>query len=242
MSKIFITFCGGQRNFHDAANRLYNQVLNLNLFNGMKIYTDKELKNDHIFWGKHQQFIKRNPRGWGCWIWKPYIIKKTIDMMKNGDTLLYLDSGCEVDITKKQRMINCFNYAKRDLIVGSQNCIERRWNKMDLMAEMDIIDDKNLSSKQREAGANMFYINDKTRKFIDKWYELACQYHNIDDSPSKFPNFHNFVEHRHDQSIFSLLSKKTGIYCKEYSINNAVEYIRNRSGKSTLITGSTKFV
>ena len=44
----------------------------------MKIYTDKELKNDQNFWEKHQQFIKRNPRGWGCWIWKPYIIKKLL--------------------------------------------------------------------------------------------------------------------------------------------------------------------
>ena len=41
-------------------------------------------------------------------------------MMKNGDILLYLDSGCEVDVRKKQQMKTCFNYAKRDLIVAAK--------------------------------------------------------------------------------------------------------------------------
>lgn len=237
MSKVFITFCGGKKDYYDAANRLYNQVQSLELFNSLKIYTYDELTRDSDFWLKHENFMINHPRGLGYWLWKPYIIQKTLKLMKDGDILMYLDCGCEVDKRKKNEMIKCFEYAKRDFIVGSQNCIERRWNKMDLMVKLDVINDNFLNAKQHEAGANMFYVNDKTRALVNKWYELACDYHNIDDSPSKFPNFNNFVEHRHDQSIFSLLTKKMGIYCYDYSINNAIEYIRNCSGNSRLITG-----
>lgn len=234
MSKVFITFCGGHSKYYDAANRLHNQVKSLKLFDYTKIFTDKELINDENFWNKHENFVKTHPRGWGYWLWKPYIIKKTMDRLEDNDILMYLDSGCEVDVRKKDKMLKCFQYAKKNFIVGSQNCIERRWNKMDLMVKLDVINDKFLNAKQHEAGANMFYVNEKTRKLVDTWYNLACDYHNIDDSPSQFPNFVNFVEHRHDQSIFSLLTKKMDIYCYDYSITNAIEYIRNCSGNSTL--------
>jgi hypothetical protein len=33
----------------------------------------------------------------------------------------------------------------------------------------------------------------------------------IDDSPSKIKNFSEFVENRHDQSVFSILCKINGI-------------------------------
>jgi len=34
----------------------------------------------------------------------------------------------------------------------------------------------------------------------------------IDDTPSKTNNDHDFIEHRHDQSVFSLLCKLNKIY------------------------------
>ena len=54
--------------------------------------------NDKEFWKKNGDFIEKNKRGYGYWLWKSYIIKKTMDMMKDGDILLYLDSGCEINI------------------------------------------------------------------------------------------------------------------------------------------------
>ena len=43
--------------------------------------------------------ITKNPRGYGYWLWKSYIIKKTIEKMSDDDILLYLDCGYEIDIT-----------------------------------------------------------------------------------------------------------------------------------------------
>ena len=57
----------------------------------MKCYTDNA--NTHP---EHQRGCKH-----GFWLWKPFIIKKTMENMNDGDVLLYLDCGCELDNNKK---------------------------------------------------------------------------------------------------------------------------------------------
>ena len=47
-------------------------------------------------------------------------------------------------------------------------------------------------------------------QMFNKWYETIQNYHLVDDSPSATMNDTLFIEHRHDQSIFSLLRKKYG--------------------------------
>lgn len=68
---------------------------------------------------------------------------------------------------------------------------------------------------------------------VNEWYELGCDYHNIDDSPSILKNIDGFIEHRHDQSIFSLLTKKYNLF-SERSLYNSIHYIRNKSGISKI--------
>ena len=62
---------------------------------------------------------------------------------------------------------------------------------------------------------------------------IGCNYHLIDDTPSLLENTVDFREHRHDQSIYSLLLKKYNIH-SDKNINNCIEYIRNRTGISKL--------
>ena len=60
--------------------------------------------------------------------------------------------------------------------------------------------------------------NEKTYNFIKLWNNIMTNYHLIDDTPSKSPNFKEFKEHRHDQSILSLLLKLYDIniyFCKD---------------------------
>jgi hypothetical protein len=57
--------------------------------------------------------------------------------------------------------------------------------------------------------------------FIKDWYKLACNYHLIDDSLSKEENHQYFKDHRHDQSIFSLLLK-TEKYKKNMNTDNNI--------------------
>jgi len=44
------------------------------------------------------------------------------------------------------------------------------------------------------------------------WYETCCNYHLLNDEPSISKNYEEFIEHRHDQSIFSIIRKKFNTY------------------------------
>jgi phage anti-repressor protein len=230
--KHFITFgAGGQ--YYEAVDRLCRQIENTQLFHEIVKYSDKFLKESDEFWSKHSEFIEKNPRGYGYYLWKPYIIQKEMEKMKEGDILLYLDAGCEFNIHKKNRLKELFEIVKKDYIIGSPVLIEKRFCKMDLVLHLDMFDDIYMNTPQRQGGVNLFYVCDKTRALVNLWYEIACEYHFIDDSPSVSPNSDIFKEHRHDQSIFSLLTKKYNLF-SEHSLSDCVEIIRNRTGVSRI--------
>jgi hypothetical protein len=228
---IFITFGAGGQNYYDAIERLKNQASNLNIFDKIIAYTDKDLINDTEFWSQHSNFILSNSRGFGYWLWKSYIIKKTMETLNNDDILLYLDCGCELSIKKKDKIIHFFELVKTEYIIGTHVCIEREWNKMDLILKLNMLNDTYLNTKQNQAGALLFKICDNTRDLVNKWYELSSDYHNIDDTPSISKNLACFKEHRHDQSLFSLLTKKYNLYSNN-TLFDCIEYTRNKSGNS----------
>jgi hypothetical protein len=78
MSINIVSF-GSHDNYIDAANRISNQAKKLNIFDTINIYTGDDLKKDNDFWDKHGTFIENNKIGYGYWIWKPYLIYKTIE-------------------------------------------------------------------------------------------------------------------------------------------------------------------
>lgn len=223
-TRVFITFGAGGQNYIDAGERLLEQAKKCDIFSKTILYTDAELKRDVEFWPKHEEFIKKNPRGYGYWLWKPWIIKKTMESMQDGEILVYADAGCEIDTANSSQLTIDM---KNKYIIGSKTCYEKQWTKMDLIIQLDMLNDPLLDTRQNQATTNVYRVCDKVRDFVNQWYELGCNYHLIDDSPSIAENLDVFIEHRHDQSIFSLLSKKMDIYhC--HPIDQAILIKRNR--------------
>ena len=232
--KAFITFGAGGQNYKDACSRLTRQASQMNVFDKITSFSDNDLKEDNEFWLKHSEFILKNKRGYGNWLWKPYLIKKQMEQMKDGDILLYLDAGCELDIRKRDLMIEYFSIIKKDLIIGTTTrFIEKHYTKMDLFIELDLATDTYFDSKQRQGGVNMFYVCEDVRKLVDEWYRISSIYNLLDFSKGNNANSPDFKEHRNDQSIFSLLTKKYNIF-SEISLLPVVEVLRNRTGKSKL--------
>ena len=231
--KTFITFGGGHQNFIDAGERLIEQARKTKYFDKTIFYTEKDLKNDKRFWSQHSEFILKNKRGYGYWLWKPYIIKKTMSAMRNGDILFYSDCGCEIGGDKQLLIPDFFDYVKTDKIIGSNACTEKYWCKKDLIKYLDINSEEYLNSPQRQSGASIWLVCRETISLVNEYYKICCNYHMIDDSPSIEPNTEGFREHRHDQAVFSLLTKKLGIYSKK-TTENCIYITRNKSKKSKL--------
>ena len=240
MSKHFITFGAGHKNYLYAGQRLTQQAKNTKLFDSVGMYSLSHLQQDKLFWNKHHSFISKNPRGFGFWLWKSYIIKKKMDQMKDGDILLYLDVGCEIDVSKKSSLEKCFTIVVEDKIIGTMcgketdGHLEKHWTKKDLFLKLQMNESTYSDTVQRQGGTNMFYVCDETRKLVNEWYDISCIYHLLDDSRSVNPNYPGFREHRHDQSIFSLLTKKHGLFSKTSLYNCGVLVERNISGLSNI--------
>ena len=233
MTLTFLTF-GSHANYINAANRLTDQVKELEIFDEIKNYNSNSLKNDPEFWDKHKDFCEKNRRGYGYWLWKPYLIKKTMEQLKDGDIVLYLDCGCEIDVNEKSYLNEMIDIVKTDNIIGTLTLADKDWNKMDLILKLDMNDIDVLKTPQHQAGALMFLVCDTTRNIVNEWYNIGCDYHNIDDSPSISKNLDCFRQHRHDQSIFSLLTKKHNVYSKSSLRKKCIKYTRNKSGISKL--------
>jgi hypothetical protein len=237
-NKVFITFGaspakGSKYNYQEASDRIKNQAYGLNIFDKIIAYSDTDLKKDSEFWNKHSNFIESNNRGYGYWLWKPYLIMKTLDTMNDGDILLYSDCGCELDIKNINQFHNLFDLVKKDLIVGGYMMTEKNYTKMDLVMHLNMNNDKYLSTQQHIAGSICILKCKKTVDLIREWYDISCNYNLLNDTPSSTLNYASFKEHRHDQSIFSLLTKKYDIYGK-YDIRDTVTCNWNRTGKSRL--------
>ena len=95
---VFLTFGGGTNNFREAAKRLEKQAHATGIFDKVYCYLDEDLKTMNDFWSIHGSFVEKNPRLYGYAIWKPYLILKTLETMKDGERLFYADAGCEFDL------------------------------------------------------------------------------------------------------------------------------------------------
>ena len=66
---------------------------------------------------------------------------------------------------------------------------------MDLLIKLDIHDEDILNSKQRQAGAQLIYVCEKTRCLANEWYDIVnTDYHMIDDSTSFASNYPEFKD------------------------------------------------
>ena len=208
--KHFITF--GNIDYYPAVKRLCEQANQCNIFSEINGYKEDDLKRDEDFWLNHGKFIENNRRGYGYWIWKPYLILKKLEKMNNGEGLLYLDAGCEINWKYTYTLLKILNTNKEILGTTTMYCDNINYTKPDTIEHIGCLNKMKLYEDQMQAGSLYIIKSDFTLKLIKEWYELCYtdNYHYLDDSPSKIFN-PNFIENRHDQSIFSLLTIKYNI-------------------------------
>ena len=241
----FLTFGGGSPAFSEAVDRLVKQAPQLQLFDHIYGFKEHDLVSDPIFWNLHKSFILSQSRGFGYWLWKPYLIQKVMNQAHTNDIILYCDCGNELDIRKRDLLQDLFEKVKTELLIATYPCPHRdpfldeiKWVKRDLLEFFGIERSSEfLSTNQRQANPLLLYKTEQTESFVNRWYLIASQnYHYIDDSPSLIENYPEFQEHRHDQSIFSLMTKKYGLFSNHFTTEGIIETKRNRTGISELPT------
>lgn len=165
-------------------------------------------------WLKETSFYKTNKkllskkRGAGYWIWKPFIILDAMKKLNKGDFIIYLDSGVQVisdifpliSLAKKQRGILLF----------TNNLLNKSWTKRDCFVKMNCDSQKYWEAKQVQATYQIYEINPKSQKFLKEYLKYCQLPECVSDERNILgkPNFKEFIENRHDQSILTNLAIK----------------------------------
>ena len=211
----FVTF--GTSQFDRTLQRITKQAFNFSKFSSIHSITEPILKGDTEFWEKHKKFIETHPRGFGYWIWKSYLLLTTIHKVQEGDIVVYADAGCTLYTTnaayeKFESYVQYLNNSSLGILAFSN---VNEWARERWLTKMDVLHRLNaghlLHTRQINATVILVKKCEASVKLLEDWYTLCCQYENIDDSPSVIPNHPEFDDHRHDQSIFSILCKLRGL-------------------------------
>ena len=208
----FLTFGGPNKNYHDRVSNLCTEAAKLNFFSEIIGLTDNDLKSDEKFWRKHCHFIDNNLKGYGFWIWKPYIIQKYLQAMDSNDILIYMDAGCSINTRGKKRLreyidiIN--NQTEHGILSFQMNHLEEiKYTKRKLFEHFKT-DIQDIQSGQCMATVIIVKKTLQSMKIINEWYDVASIPHLLNDDIGI--EDYRFTSHRHDQSIYSLLVKKYG--------------------------------
>jgi hypothetical protein len=154
-------------------------------------------------------------RGGGYWLWKPYIINETLKKINDNDIVFYLDSKYYFmeDFTELY-----LNYMENnDLLVWKNKPNNpiwhmKNWCKMDVILKYDMF--KKIFDENAEecwGGALVIKKNENTIKYMKEWLDMCCIYQDITDAQSKQENSSLFCEHRHDQTLLSIILYKYNI-------------------------------
>lgn len=212
MSIHFATFADGSDDLRAAAQRLRAQAHESDWFATCTAWHLQDLQAFAPAWvAQHLPFIRAHRRGFGYWIWKPFMIFEKLKTLPWNDYLVALDSGYEVSLLGKPRFEQYIEMAAAHDLLGFEIAEEiGRWTKGDVLDYFGVPRHHALvRDRQIQSGFLVIKKTFHSLMFLSQWAEVcvARNYSLVDDSPSQAPNQPNFAENRHDQAILTLLAR-----------------------------------
>lgn len=210
MNTIYCNF--SDINYRENQDWLINYVKKYKIFDDTFAYKKEWLVTTDFY--KENKNILDRSRLCGYALWKPYIILETFKNISENDIVVYMDCG---DIPENNRQLDTFlkQYLKdnNQCFIDSRVNKNKQYTKRDCFVLMDCDSEKYWNDIQQEDGFLAFKKNQFTIDFINEWLFFCKNENIITDIPNicGSPNFPEFIDHRHDQSIISLLKTKYDI-------------------------------
>ncbi len=219
---VFVSFADSRMSA--AITRIRKQAEEMGIFDEIHVLDEHDL--DISFREKWAHVMKFDVRGFGYWCWKPHVIYKLLEMLPEGSTLVYCDIGCHLNPKGIERFLYYLSELDSDFIgikafksySSMIDVQEKRWTKGDIFDYFNCRENKSVTDTEQIASGHIFIKkNPKSLNLIKEWMDVwDKQFSLVDDSPSTSPNFPEFIENRHDQSILSVIYKLKG--CKPYAL------------------------
>ena len=216
-------------NLDQSVKRFQHEAKELNFYKKIKIYRKNDLPEKMISRIKNFNYPVKKMRLYGYACWKPYIVKNFFEEIPDNSLLQYTDIGChfnkngikrlkEYSDICEQKSTLVFQYRVPDWKEKYENFkfqeyYEYEYTKADALDSISIDQSSSLlATEQIWSGCFFLKKNEKGRQILENWNKFCENDALINDDISKSQNHKKFKEHRHDQSIFSLICKKANAF------------------------------
>ena len=213
MKKIHISF--GDEQYRRSLDLLGKTTL-ANGSDEFVDYTQTWLYSTEFYLAsKTNKYILNQSRGAGFWMWKPFIILEAFKTLENGDVVLYSDAGLNV-IGKLDPL---YKIAQSDSnggkilfklpAVGVDAHLAKTWTKRDCFILMGCNEKKYWEADMSNGAISLWRKTDENTVFLNEWLKRLRNPQIVTDSE----NIHgvndiSFIDHRHDQSVLTILATK----------------------------------
>jgi hypothetical protein len=200
-----ISFGAGRPGINRALNRLRKQAEETSWFDEIRLHGPESLQAD--YWESFDPSVTNNPKGFGLWSWKPYLIQRELRELSEGDVLIYVDAGVEVNKNGRGRFISYLDHVSRlDILLFSMEIEQRAWSKN---AVVDLGGVRHFFRKQVVASVVVLRKSERSLELVAKWKKI-CETGKgsllRDPEEVEFGFAGGAPTHRHDQSLLSLVA------------------------------------
>ena len=177
-------------------------------FDSILSFTPEKMQRLYPEFCERHKAILSQQRGAGFWLWKPFLVHQMLTTLPIGDKLIYLDSG--IVLERFPAPLFDLLQTRNQIFFNIPLYQNRQWCKRDVFQALGADTPEFWDSPQIKAQAHLWRVCPESREKSAEWLRWCLHAHLLNDDPSVSENFPEFIEHRHDQAILSILVKKWG--------------------------------
>lgn len=216
---IFLSYATG--NFIEARDQLCQSAIDVGFDIAIaKTYDDLDQK----FRDKNHGILSQT-RGAGYWLWKPQIILQELQKLDKDDVLVYSDAGRSTYYQFRSFPKHCISLTKKHgFLLGptiGQHGPMSKWTKRDAFVLLDMDKPEIHILSPIQATYSFWTPCKEAFDFLEDWLNACKDPRILTDMPNTqgLPNLDDFKDHRHDQSILSLLAYKKSACYMDYKMS-----------------------
>lgn len=199
--------------------KLTKSAHDTNGFDEILFWKDTSFVNTEYY--KNHSSIFKNIRGFGYYIWKPFIIYNELLKCDYGDYVVYSDcgkgNGSSINKNISPLITWCENH-NNGLLAGLYYPLSKsnsKWTKRDCFHLMECDSYEYIEHCQVMGGRSVWKKTEFNMNLIVEWIKMCVDPRISTDYENTcgLQNYDDFIDHRHDQSIITNLVLKNKIKC-----------------------------
>lgn len=213
----FITYAN--EDYKNQREKLIEKARNCGAFDEVIAYTDVDIINTD-FYRDNKEILDSRHIGLdgrpkiGFYLWKPFLINETLKKVNVNDIVMYIDCGDTLHETDSLREFLMKKMKTIDMLLTDGAHKNSAYTRMDTFFYTGCNGEHYYNALQIEAGIFVCKKTQFAQAIVSRWLKY-CRDRRIISSDANvcgINNIDNYIESRWDQSVLSLLAKKSDVY------------------------------